>query len=306
MPMIHAWLVDDEAFWQKAIKKRLASYDIEVSIFADGESLLNAIIADVPDECDTALIDWRLYEKDGRTTQPMQGGKIYWEIKRLKPYLPQFVITQVDDLDEITNTILLKYRFNGFFSKEWLQKSKDDKVDEFVAKIREAAQEMRESLTSFPSHASWDKYKQAYFAIRFSDHHDWQRVENEINEEVQLLLQADFAAGGTLARRLPIVKSGEVQIVNILAARRVIFSQIFLCGGRWHEVETFLGYEEEPDMNYDNPFRIHSGAFRTYCNALGIKPDEFKNAGEGLLAEEVRWLRKFCKESKLKYGFPIA
>lgn len=116
--MINVLYVEDILQWQDALKELLLQYGIAVTCYRTGDALVNAILADNTDTFEAVLVDWWLYEDDGETRQLMQGDDIYEEIKKLKPYLPQYVVTQEDDLDRITNTILARCHFRRFFFKK--------------------------------------------------------------------------------------------------------------------------------------------------------------------------------------------
>lgn len=155
-----------------------------------------------------------------------------------------------------------------------------------------------------PEHKSWNNYKDLYLELR-KDTVKWSEIEKEICRTVNYLCCGNFNTNKTLNKCLPTCRRGRFLIKNILAARRIIFFQIIYCKGRLHEVETFLGYEEEKDIEYENPYRIYDIGFRKYCNTLAIKPTEFSLTGEGLLIEEEKWLFEYCKLNELFYGFPI-
>ena len=160
------------------------------------------------------------------------------------------------------------------------------------------------SLTKFSAHQSWDKYMHLYFALRKNEI-SWLKFENQICDTINYLCQGNFRKHRNLNKCLPVRQNELYLIENILIARRIIFSQIFFCQGQLHEVETFLGYEEEKSFKYHNPYRIYNIAFRKYCNTLAIRPAEFCKTGDGLLAEEEEWLVKYCVANELTYGFPI-
>jgi hypothetical protein len=300
--MIQVWYVEDEPQWGVILNDVLSPYDIEVTTHKNGEELINAVFADQDDECEAVLIDWILYESDGQIEQPLQGGDIYEELKRIKPYLPQYVVTHIDELDRITNRILARYRFRRYFAKKWVEENDDSKILDFANDIKAVVAKTKEVLSNLPNHQSWAKYREAYLSLRYSE--AWPDTEKDIESEVERLSNAEFSRQSTLNRVLPNLRGGEIQIRNILLARRVILAELFRVHGRWHHVEEFLGYEQQ-DERYDNPYKIHDGAFRTYCNLLGFRPDELRSSGQGLLIEEKRWLEKFCKSNNLSYGFPV-
>jgi hypothetical protein len=162
---------------------------------------------------EAVLVDWYLFEPNlpYRKEQPMQGGDIYERVKALKPYLPQFVVTQEDDLDTVVHTIMSKHRFHGYFAKRWLDSGNAAKRTEFVQKIRTAVQEMKEVLASQPRHDTWKKYQPAYYQLRFDDPAEWERFEREIDAEVDRLATANFDRDNTLRKALPIRKANTIE-----------------------------------------------------------------------------------------------
>ena len=160
------------------------------------------------------------------------------------------------------------------------------------------------SPTKICTHASWDKFRNFYFALRENDS-QWLTFENQISETINYLSRGNFRKQRNLNKCLPVRQNETYLIKNILTARRIIFSQIFFCQGQLHEVETFLGYEEEKCVKYNNVYRMYNIAFRKYCNTLAVRPAEFCKTGNGLLLEEEKWLEKYCLTNELIYGFPI-
>ena len=306
--MPRVWYVDDDEADREELAHALAPHGISVSAYGRGEALIEAIEADGADVCEAVLVDWYLFEPNlpYRKEQPMQGGAIFERVRELKPYLPQFVVTVEYDPDMIGNTIMLRHPFRGYFAKRWLEAGNEAKVADFVTKIQAAVQEMKEVLASLPQHNVWKKYQLVYFHLRFDDPTEWGRFEREIEAEVDRLSIANFDRDNTLRKMLPIRKvNTKEQVKNVLIARRMIFSQLFFCQGQWHEVETFLGYEEKPDKTYPDLYAIYDSGFRNYCNTLGFEPKKLAETGEGLLVEETRWLQRYCRENNLTYGFPI-
>ena len=306
--MTRVWYVDDDEDDQKELADALAPHGISVTTYGRGEALIAAIEVDGADVCEAVLVDWYLFEPNlpYRKEQPMQGGDIYERVKALKPYLPQFVVTQEDDLDTVVHTIMSKHRFRGYFAKRWLDGGNAAKIADFVDKIKAAVQEVKDVLASLPQHNIWKKYQPVYSHLRFDDPAEWERFEREIEAEVDRLSMANFDRDNTLRKKLPIRKANtREQVKNVLIARRVVFSQLFFCKGQWHEVETFLGYEEKSDQTYADPYAIYDSGFRNYCNTLGFEPKKLAENGEGLLVEEARWLQRYCDENNLTYGFPI-
>ncbi len=159
-------------------------------------------------------------------------------------------------------------------------------------------------ITLLSTHRSWDKYRHLYVALRKNET-GWAAFENQTDEAIDYLCQGNFRKHRNLNKCLPVRQNERYLIENILIARRIIFSQIFFCQGQLHDVETFLGYEEEKGLRYQNPYRIYNITFRKYCNTLAIRPAEYCRSGEGLLPEEEEWLIKYCATHHLTYGFPI-
>lgn len=160
------------------------------------------------------------------------------------------------------------------------------------------------SSIKIPEHKSWDNYKGLYLDLR-GDTVKRSKTEEQICKAIDYLCQGNFNANMTLNKCLPVCQNAIYLIENILIARRIIFSQIIFCKGQLHEVETFLGYEEEQGIKYENPYRIYNIAFRKYCNTLAIRPTEFCRTGKGLLIEEEEWLIEYCNVNRLSYGFPV-
>src|SRR5258708_4157776 len=105
--------------------------------------------------------------------------------------------------------------------------------------------------TKFCVHLSWSRYSDSYFALR-KNKTKWQTFENRVSETINYLCQGNFSKHRTLNKCLPVRQNESYLIENILTARRIIFSQIFFCHGQLHEVETFLGYQEEKSHKYPN------------------------------------------------------
>ena len=158
--------------------------------------------------------------------------------------------------------------------------------------------------SEIPRHKSWGEYKDLYLKLK-REQIKWLKIEDEICKHVEYLCHGNFHKQMTLNRCLPVTNKGRYLIKNILTSRRIIFFQIVFCQGRLHEVETFLGYEEEENISYENPYFLYHSAFRKYCCQLAIKPTAFRETGEGLLLEEKEWLIKKCFLHDLLYGFPI-
>jgi CheY-like chemotaxis protein len=290
--MVLIALVEDKKEWLGKVQKALNPFGILVEYFSGGDDFIRFARDDDSELYKAVLIDWIM--------PGMTGPELAKELRVIKPYLKLFALTLQGDNDEIART-MRDYPFDGFLSKKSL--TNGSKVREFAQEIEQAVKEVEELLISRPF-ADKPEHRSAYLALRASK--DWRDINERIGEIANRLCdEGSFSRNRTLRDTLSTRKSGALLIENILTARRVILGEIFNRMGKLHKVEQAVGYEEEKGVYYGDPYKMYDAGFKTYCSELGLKPDEVRNRGEGILPEEERWLRAFCEKEQCKYAFPI-
>ncbi|MBS1790491.1 MAG: response regulator [Acidobacteria bacterium] len=290
--MIEIPLIEDQQDCFDRIRETFEQHGIRVIHFRSGEEFLETIREDTADPYSAVLIDWGL--------PGASGPEIAQELRQIKPYLKFFAITAEDDPDEVARVINGGY-FERFLAKRSLDV--EDKVRKFVQDLEQAVREAEEVIICRPF-SDKPEHKAAYLTLRSS--RGWPGTNKTIKEVAERLLdEVTFTRRRTLRDALPTKSKRTLLIENILIARRVIIAEIFNRGGKLHLVEKVVGYEEDANLTYNDPYKMWDTGFKNYCSELCLRPHEFMNSGEGTLPEETSWLRGWCEERQITYAFPI-
>jgi hypothetical protein len=305
--MIKIPYYEDEDKWIKKIKKVLEPYGIVIVPFKNEDKLKRAISEDDADIYKAVLIDWLIDNE-------LKGGKVAEELKRLKPYIKLYAVTQVTHPSEVAQ-IIKKAPFEAdLLAKKDLEDEKKEVVKEFAIKLKNAVKEVEEILLCEPF-IEKPQLKLAYLSLRSSS--KWVEINEKIGKDARRIFEEAMFRRDRNLRDVLGLREKVVQIENILIARRVIFAEIFNREGKLHQVEHALGfYEKDIDEKgapkegaepvYKNPNKAYVPAFKNYCSEIGIKPDEFRNSGKGVLPEEEKWLKDICKNLLgIDFVFPI-
>ncbi len=284
-------LVEDKKFWVKEIKRHFKPFPIEIVDFESGDDLLTAVQADSNDEFKVILIDWTL---EG---QRVSGPDLAVAIHGIKPYLKLFALTGEKNT-EIVALNMIRSPFHRLISKDSLAKDSA----RIFKDLEDAAREV-ETIKMCEPFLERRDLRDVYLKERSS--REWPDLEKSISETAaKLLADGTFTRERTLRDCLPTSKRKRPVMKNILIARRIIFAEILDQRGRLGRVEAAVGYAVPAEENAKE-FTASDGAFKNYCSELGLKPDEFRNTGSGLLIEEARWLQNWCKANEVLYVFPL-
>lgn len=301
-------LVEDEQEWIDLVEKELTQRGFSVRSTQYSDKALEFLKQDKGCRLKAAILDWRLEDPKTGRAQDMQGPILCDEILKLRPELPVFALTIVDDPREVATTSL-SHRFTCFFPKRSLSPGCEKMAENYgdmVQSIYEAIQKMEDSISHMPTGKKWEIYRTPYLNLRRS--YEWPNFEVHISNKAERFYEMYYESlpppKRPLRDNLGVSSAGQPDIVNILIGRRVVFAAILGEGGAMHKVEEGLGYKL-PDQMIDDDMKIYSGAFKTYLSeGLAISYRDFLN-GKGILPEEWNWLERFCRANDIEFSFPL-
>lgn len=304
-------VVDDDPGWLDKIKKGLSSRGFTIQTTLWGTEGLEIIKNDKSCEIKAAVLDWYLYipGKKPEEEQELQGPALCDEIIKLRPELPVFALTIVEDPKEVASTSL-RHRFTDFFPKKSLSPDHPDRTqnyDMMTSRIKDAIHGMEELISAMPTGKRWETNRTQYLNLRRS--YEWSNIEAQISNKAERLFERYFEnqqlPERSLRDNLGVTSDREPDIVNILIGRRVVFAAILQESGAMHRVEEGLGYKLPEDETVEDDMKMYSGAFKVYlAEGLAISYKDFLNE-KGILPEERQWLEKFCEKNDIEISFPV-